>query len=73
MASAHMPVLGYACTGYLEYRYAMPPIAANTFFEFAHSRALKIATLQKKNAPIHPPYISFYGRMYEGDTCNVKT
>ena len=25
--------------------------------------------------PIHPPYISFYGRMYGGDmcTCNVKT
>ena len=36
-------------------------------------KALKFATLQKKNAPIHPPYISFYGRMYEGDTCNVKT
>ena len=36
-------------------------------------KALKFATLQKKNAPIHPPYISFYGRMYGGDTCNVKT
>ena len=21
---------------------------------------------------LHPPYISFYGRMYGGDTCNVK-
>ena len=29
-------------------------------------KALKFATLQKKMAPIPPPYLSFYGRLYGG-------
>ena len=36
-------------------------------------KALKIATLQKKNAPHTSPYLSFYGRLYGGNMCNVKT
>ena len=36
-------------------------------------KALKFATLQKKMAPIPPPYLSFYGRLYGGNMCNVKT
>ena len=38
-------------------------------------KALKIATLQKKMAPIppHTAYLSFYGRLYGGNMCNVKT
>ena len=40
-------------------------------------KALKIATLQKKMAPIRShtssPYLSFYGRLYGGNMCNVKT
>ena len=37
-------------------------------------KALKFATLQKKMAPIPTsPYLSFYGRLYGGNMCNVKT
>ena len=37
-------------------------------------KALKFATLKKKMAPIHTsPYLSFYGRLYGGNMCNVKT
>ena len=36
-------------------------------------KALKFATLQKKMPPHTSPYLSFYGRLYGGNMCNVKT
>ena len=37
------------------------------------SQSVEIRHPAKEMAPIHPPYISFYGRLYGGCMCNVKT
>ena len=36
------------------------------------SQSAQIRHPAEEMAPIHPPYISFYGRLYGGSMCNVK-
>ena len=52
----------------------MAATAATAYDQAQDAGGSESSDLELDDAPpIHPPYISFYGRLYGGNMCNVKT